>query len=74
MIISLIFLLKAKLYHAIGKSLDIKADKEIDASGKLVFPGGIDPMFIWICPLWELSPAILMKQEPGQPYLVAQQR
>src|SRR3989337_4441364 len=28
---------------AIGKSLSIKADKEIDATGKLVFPGGIDP-------------------------------
>jgi dihydropyrimidinase len=28
---------------AIGKDLPIKADKEIDASGKLVFPGGIDP-------------------------------
>ncbi len=28
---------------AIGQNLDYKADKEIDASGKLVFPGGIDP-------------------------------
>jgi dihydropyrimidinase len=28
---------------AIGKNLNVKADKEIDASGKLVFPGGIDP-------------------------------
>lgn len=28
---------------AIGKNLAVKADKEIDASGKLVFPGGIDP-------------------------------
>jgi dihydropyrimidinase len=27
----------------IGKNLDVKADKVIDASGKLVFPGGIDP-------------------------------
>jgi dihydropyrimidinase len=27
----------------IGKNLDIKADKEIDATGKLVLPGGIDP-------------------------------
>src|SRR5688572_18411411 len=27
----------------IGKGLVVKADKEIDASGKLVFPGGIDP-------------------------------
>ena len=28
---------------AIGKNLNYKADKVIDASGKLVFPGGIDP-------------------------------
>lgn len=27
----------------IGKNLDVNADKEIDAAGKLVFPGGIDP-------------------------------
>ncbi|MBN4066183.1 dihydropyrimidinase [Candidatus Amoebophilus asiaticus] len=27
----------------IGKNLDIEADQVIDASGKLVFPGGIDP-------------------------------
>src|SRR6187551_2006034 len=27
----------------IGKNLQVKADKEIDATGKLVFPGGIDP-------------------------------
>ena len=29
--------------QAIGKSLGVKADQEIDATGKLVFPGGIDP-------------------------------
>lgn len=29
--------------HAIGKNLNINANKTIDASGKLVFPGGIDP-------------------------------
>jgi dihydropyrimidinase len=28
---------------AIGKNLPHKADREIDATGKLVFPGGIDP-------------------------------
>lgn len=28
---------------AIGKNLGFKADKEIDAEGMLVFPGGIDP-------------------------------
>ena len=28
---------------AIGKNLPVNADKEIDASGKLVMPGGIDP-------------------------------
>jgi dihydropyrimidinase len=27
----------------IGKNLEVKADREIDASNKLVFPGGIDP-------------------------------
>ena len=27
----------------IGKDLPVKANKEIDASGKIVFPGGIDP-------------------------------
>src|SRR5687767_4227805 len=27
----------------IGVNLQVKAEKEIDASGKLVFPGGIDP-------------------------------
>jgi dihydropyrimidinase len=29
--------------QAIGRNLGKKADREIDASGKLVFPGGIDP-------------------------------
>jgi dihydropyrimidinase len=29
--------------QAIGSNLGMKADREIDASGKLVFPGGIDP-------------------------------
>ena len=28
---------------AIGKNLSMKADEEIDASGKMIFPGGIDP-------------------------------
>jgi len=28
---------------SIGRDLAVKADKEIDATGKLVFPGGIDP-------------------------------
>ncbi|MDZ4710816.1 MAG: dihydropyrimidinase [bacterium] len=28
---------------SIGKNLKVKADEEIDAKGKLVFPGGIDP-------------------------------
>ncbi len=27
----------------IGKNLEVKADKVIDAAGKLIFPGGIDP-------------------------------
>ena len=28
---------------SIGKNLNVKADEEIDAKGKLIFPGGIDP-------------------------------
>lgn len=28
---------------AVGRDLPYKADREIDASGKLVFPGGVDP-------------------------------
>ena len=35
--------IEGETIKAIGKNLAIKADKEIDASGKLVFPGGIDP-------------------------------
>src|SRR6266436_3686979 len=34
---------EGEIVKAIGKALELKADKEIDASGKLVFPGGIDP-------------------------------
>ena len=29
--------------QAIGKNLDYSADQTIDATGKVVFPGGIDP-------------------------------
>ena len=32
-----------EIITTIGKNLTVTADKEIDASGKLVFPGGIDP-------------------------------
>jgi len=35
--------IEGELIKAIGKDLQVKADKEIDASGLLVFPGGIDP-------------------------------
>ena len=35
--------IEGETIHTIGKNLPVKADKEIDASGKLVFPGGIDP-------------------------------
>ncbi len=35
--------IEGETVKAIGKNLDIKAAKEIDASGKLIFPGGIDP-------------------------------
>lgn len=36
-------LIQGESIAAIGKNLDVKADKEIDATGKLVMPGGIDP-------------------------------
>ncbi|HXC06452.1 MAG TPA: dihydropyrimidinase, partial [Bacteroidia bacterium] len=29
--------------HSIGKNLGVKADRVLDATGMLVFPGGIDP-------------------------------
>ena len=29
--------------HSIGNNLEVQADQTIDASGKVVFPGGIDP-------------------------------
>jgi dihydropyrimidinase len=32
-----------EVVHTIGKNLPVNADKIIDATGKLVFPGGIDP-------------------------------
>jgi len=35
--------IEGETIKAIGKNLSIKADKEIDASGKFIFPGGIDP-------------------------------
>ena len=35
--------IEGETISAIGKNLNIKADKEIDAAGKLVMPGGIDP-------------------------------
>src|SRR5688572_31085539 len=35
--------IEGETVKAIGKDLPVKAGKEIDASGKLVFPGGIDP-------------------------------
>ncbi len=36
-------LIEGETISAIGKNLAVKAAREIDASGKLVFPGGIDP-------------------------------
>jgi dihydropyrimidinase len=36
-------LIDGETISMIGKSLDIEADKTIDARGKLVIPGGIDP-------------------------------
>src|SRR3954452_13175165 len=36
-------LIDSETISIIGKTLDIEADKVIDAAGKLVIPGGIDP-------------------------------
>jgi dihydropyrimidinase len=36
-------LIDGETISVIGRSLDIEADKTVDASGKLVIPGGIDP-------------------------------
>ena len=35
--------IEGEVVKIIGKDLTLKADQEIDATGKLVFPGGIDP-------------------------------
>jgi len=35
--------IEGETIKTIGRNLNVKADKEIDAAGKLVFPGGIDP-------------------------------
>ena len=35
--------IEGEIVKTIGKDLEVKADEIIDASGKLVFPGGIDP-------------------------------
>lgn len=35
--------IEGEVITAIGKNLNVNAGKEIDAAGKLVFPGGIDP-------------------------------
>src|SRR5688572_22362952 len=35
--------INGEVIQAIGKDLDTQADEVIDASGMLVFPGGIDP-------------------------------
>ncbi len=35
--------IEGETIHSIGTDLDVQADQIIDASGKVVFPGGIDP-------------------------------
>ena len=37
------FYIEGETVSAIGTDLNVKPDKTIDASGKLIFPGGIDP-------------------------------
>lgn len=36
-------LIEDEIITLIGKSIDVEADRVIDAAGRLVFPGGIDP-------------------------------
>ncbi len=35
--------IKGETIHSIGKGLDVKARRTIDANGMIVLPGGIDP-------------------------------
>lgn len=35
--------IEGETIHSIGKDLNVNAEKVIDATGKIVFPGGIDP-------------------------------
>jgi dihydropyrimidinase len=35
--------IEGETIHSIGKNLQLKADETIDAGGKYIFPGGIDP-------------------------------
>ncbi|MCB0519605.1 MAG: dihydropyrimidinase [Lewinellaceae bacterium] len=35
--------IKGETIHSVGTQLDVQADQTIDASGMVVFPGGIDP-------------------------------
>lgn len=35
--------IEGETIHSIGKNLNVSADQVIDATGKVVFPGGIDP-------------------------------
>jgi predicted amidohydrolase len=47
--------IEGETIKAIGKNLEVKADKEIDASG----------MCIWLCLLWALFRATIMKRAPA---------
>ena len=52
--------------NLIGKNLDVKADRVIDAQGKYVIPGGIDPHLTLTCHLPVRFPQMISKQEHGQ--------
>lgn len=65
--------IEGETIKTIGKNLSVTADKTIDASGKLVFPGGIDPHVHLDMPLWEPIPAIITKPEWASGQAVAQQ-
>jgi dihydropyrimidinase len=61
------------IVHTIGRNLPVNADDIIDATGKLVFPGGIDPHVHLDMPFMGTFSSIIMKQEQEQHCLAALQ-
>jgi len=57
------FLIEHEQISLIGARLAIEADRVIDATGKLVIPGGIDPIHIWSCRLAARNPPMTFALE-----------